>query len=107
VSITRGMPLASIALPFSLAVTPGIFAQDVNSVPKTGPTSVANMANDPSTILTTAAEINGLHGPSLRPWHVKASYQTFDLKGKPRDSGTCEEFWPSDKRYRRPRRLFL
>lgn len=58
------------------------------------------MPNDPGAILNMAAKVNGLNGPNLQPWHIKASYQTFDLKGKPQDSGTYEEFWMSDKKYR-------
>jgi TonB family protein len=59
------------------------------------------MPSDPGAIIAMAAKVNGLNGPNLQPWHIKASYQTFDLKGKLRDSGTYEEFWSSDRKYRR------
>ncbi len=94
------LPLARIALAFSLAVGPSLFAQGANSASAAGAQSSGTMPNDPGTLLNMAAKVNGLSGPNLHPWHLKASYQTFDLKGKPQDSGTYEEFWISDKKYR-------
>jgi len=93
--------LARMALGFHLVVTPVVFAQAANSGAPAGAQTVSTMPSDPRAILEEAAKANGLNGPDLRPWHIKASYETFDLKGKPQDSGTYEEFWISDKKYRR------
>ena len=37
----------------------------------------------------------------MSPWHVKATYQEFDSKGKLSGSGSYEEFRVSDKSYKR------
>lgn len=58
------------------------------------------MPKDPAAILDVAAKLNGLSGPDVRPWHIKLSYQTFD-QGKAQESGVYEEFWVSDKKYKR------
>jgi TonB family protein len=92
---------ARIALALGLVVTPALFAQGANTAPAADAQSAANMPKDPSAILSMAAKLNGLNGPNLQPWHIKANYQTFDLTGKPQDSGTYEEFWISDRKYRR------
>jgi TonB family protein len=67
--------------------------------PPSGETTVS-MPSDSAEILAAASIANGLAGTDLRPWHIKATYQTFD-SGKPTGSGTYEEFWASDKKYRR------
>lgn len=36
---------------------------------------------------------NGLHEPGLQPWHVRATWQILDDKGKPEKQGTWEEWW--------------
>jgi len=82
-------------------VTPALFAQNANTAPAADTQSIGTMPDDPSAILSTAAKVNGLNDPNLQPWHIKASYRTFDLQGKPQDSGTYEEFWISDRKYRR------
>ena len=92
---------ARIALALSLMVTPALFAQNANTAPVVETQLGAPMPNDPNAILSTAAKVNGLNSPNLQPWHIKASYQTFDVKGEPKDSGTYEEFWISDRKYRR------
>lgn len=59
------------------------------------------MPKDPAAILDVAAKVNGLSGPGVRPWHIKLSYETFDDKGHSEDSGVYEEFWISERNYRR------
>ena len=40
------------------------------------------------------AEVDtSLDDVSLRPWHLKLEIQFYDLKGKPTDKGTIEEWW--------------
>jgi TonB family protein len=58
------------------------------------------MPSDPMEILNAGAVVNGLHGSDLKPWHIKATYQLFDPNGKPKNSGSFEEFWITDKKYK-------
>ncbi|HTV81046.1 MAG TPA: energy transducer TonB [Acidobacteriaceae bacterium] len=40
---------------------------------------------------------NGMHGPGVQPWHIRATWQIVDDKGrpdgKPGDEGSWEEWW--------------
>lgn len=66
--------------------------------------SAANMkAEDASALLArlqSAATVNSLDDASLKPWHLKVSYQLFDNKGKPGEQGTMEEWRSSPKLYK-------
>ena len=107
---TMASAFANAALLISFLIPPKLFAQDtpltqpaLNSPPTA--MSIAHetipMPKDPAAILNVAAKVNGLGGPGLRPWHVRVSYQTFDTNGHSQDFGTYEEFWISDKKYKR------
>jgi TonB family protein len=52
-------------------------------------------------LLKLASTLNGLQAPGLHPWHLKASYQTFDHAGDPEPAGTFEEFWVSPTNFKR------
>lgn len=56
---------------------------------------------DPRAILAAAAPYYDFNDPALKPWHLKASYQLYDDKGKPTEQGTFEYWWVSPKVYRR------
>lgn len=43
--------------------------------------------------LQSADTANTLDDATLRPWHLKVSFQLFDAKGKPTEQGTLEEWW--------------
>jgi TonB family protein len=53
----------------------------------------SGLPKDPAALLALAAQQNGLEGPGLKPWHIKASYQLYDAKGNPTAKGTFEEWW--------------
>ncbi len=36
----------------------------------------------------------------MKPWHLIATYQTFDDQGKPKDHGNFEEWWAGPDRYK-------
>ena len=55
--------------------------------------AVAQTASDP------ARKTNGL-GEDTKPWHVHATYQTFDEQGKPSGTGTFEMWWASATKYK-------
>jgi hypothetical protein len=56
---------------------------------------------DPKELLDLARKVNGLSGPDVQPWHLKASFELFDNDGKSKDKGTYEEWWVGDKQYKR------
>ena len=58
------------------------------------------MPKDPDALMLMAARVNGLSGADMTPWHLKASYQTFDADGKPKDAGTFEEWWAGPEKYK-------
>jgi TonB family protein len=58
------------------------------------------MPKDPNALMQLAARVNGLGSPDMKPWHVKANYQTFDADGKPKDQGVFEEWWASPDKYK-------
>jgi hypothetical protein len=77
-----------------------------NSTPPTQPSAATTLANsptptDPKELLDLGRKVNGLTGPDVEPWHLKASFETFDDDGKSKDKGTYEEWWVSDKQYKR------
>lgn len=55
---------------------------------------------DPAERLEVGRRLNGLAVPGAKPWHLKATYQLYDDKAKPTESGTYEEWWFSDKQYK-------
>lgn len=61
----------------------------------------SGMRSDLARILEAAHEVNGLDGSNVSPWHMKVSYQTFDVNSQPKISGSYEELWISPKKYRR------
>jgi len=85
--------IASVALAMVGAIGVG-WAQEAASV------QAAKMPKSPTDLMVLAAETNGLAGLDDRPWHVKATYQTFDADGKPEHLGIFEEWWAGPKRYK-------
>jgi TonB family protein len=61
----------------------------------------SSIPDDPAAMLAMGSRANGLDGRDIEPWHIKASYQTFDSDGDPDKSGTYEEFWVSVRKYKR------
>lgn len=58
------------------------------------------MPNDPNAAMALATRVNGLGSPDMKPWHLKARYQTFDVDGKPKDQGVFEEWWAGAQKYK-------
>jgi TonB family protein len=58
------------------------------------------MPKDPAKLMQLATKVNGLDSPDIKPWHLKATYQTFDDEGKPKDQGTFEEWWAGHTKYK-------
>ena len=53
--------------------------------------------NDPQTLLKAAAQYYDYDSYNMKPWHLKASYQFYDLKGNPAEQGKWEFWWVSPK----------
>jgi hypothetical protein len=56
------------------------------------------LPDNPKDILELAARTNGLGGDNLKPWRLKASFETFDEQGKSQSSGTLEVHWAGPAR---------
>ncbi|MGC2639293.1 MAG: energy transducer TonB [Acidobacteriaceae bacterium] len=51
-------------------------------------------------MMNLAWQLNGLHDPSLKPWHLRATWQTLDDKQQPLAQGTWEEWWAARGKYK-------
>lgn len=69
-------------------------AQDSNSG------KAADAAADPKALMYLAKQSNGLTGPGLKPWHLKATFELLDDSGNATDKGTYEEFWVGPKKFK-------
>jgi hypothetical protein len=58
------------------------------------------LPKDPKEVFAAAAPFYDFNDASLKPWHLKASYQLYDGDGKPTEQGTYEYWWASPKVYR-------
>jgi TonB family protein len=63
-------------------------------------TAVSTLPKDAHEILAAAAPFYDFSSPELKPWHLKARYQLYDLKGNPTDQGVWEYWWMSPKVHR-------
>jgi TonB family protein len=80
---------------FALSLTallPGFAQTTVNAGP--------GLPKDPREVFAAAAPFYDFISPDLKPWHLKATYQLYDEKGKPGEQGTYEYWWASPKVYR-------
>ena len=59
-----------------------------------------DLPKDPRAILAMAAPLYDFNDPTLKPWHLKATYQLYDENGKPSEQGTFEYWWASPKIFR-------
>jgi TonB family protein len=59
-----------------------------------------SLPKDPRAILAAAAPFYDFSDPALKPFHLKATYQLYDVNGKPTEQGTFEYWRASPKVYR-------
>jgi TonB family protein len=59
------------------------------------------MPGDSATLMSLAREKNGLDSSDVQPWHIHGAYTFFDNDGKPQSSGVYEEWWFSERKYKR------
>jgi hypothetical protein len=96
-------PIAFLLLAFTQAATSS--QPPANATPAAQPPAPADLVNtptptDPRERLALGRRLNGLEGPDVQPWHLKASYEVFDENGKSTDKGAFEEWWVSQKQYK-------
>ncbi|MGA2832288.1 MAG: energy transducer TonB [Terracidiphilus sp.] len=53
------------------------------------------LPTDPREVFAAAAPFYDFNSPDLKPWHLKATYQLYDEKGKPTEQGIYEYWWAS------------
>jgi len=87
---------------FILLLQPAVFAQSnsAGSPISSAPQAEQPLPKDAGALLALAGQVNGLGAPGLKPWHMKASYETFDPQGKSSGQGTFEVFWSGPKKYK-------
>ncbi len=77
-----------------------VFAAGLEGLGQTAASKPQPLPKDPRAILAEAAPYYDFSDPSLKPWHMKATYQLYDDKGKPSEQGTFEYWWASPKVHR-------
>jgi TonB family protein len=79
------------------------FSQSTPAAPEPAAASLpaASVPTDPAEMMKTAADLNGLEGSNIKPWHLKATFQLYDSDGKPSEQGTFEEYWAGPHKYKR------
>jgi TonB family protein len=83
---------ACLCLPFASAQSP---APDSTAAPATP------MPKNPRALWTLIAGRNGLRGDDLKPWHLSATFETFDRDGNSEGTGSFEEWWASPQKWKR------
>jgi hypothetical protein len=78
-----------------------VFPAPAQSSTQTETPGLARHRKDAAAILDTAAKLNGLNNPLSGPWHLRVSYQILNDKGQTQDSGTYEELWVAENKYKR------
>lgn len=61
--------------------------------------SVPAIPGNPNKLMLLGAQLNGL-APDMKPWHLRANFQTFDADGKPKDQGVFEEWWDASAKWK-------
>jgi hypothetical protein len=89
--------LSFIAL-FFVALQAGFGQTAASTAP--GLSAGPGLPTDPRAVFAAAAPFYNFSNPTLKPWHLKASYQLYDEKGEPAEKGTYEYWWASPEVYR-------
>lgn len=76
---------------YGLVLLPGLAQQPAPA------SSTPALPKDPRAVFDLARPLYDFSDPSLKPWHLKASYQLYDEKGAPATKGTFEYWWASPK----------
>jgi len=63
-------------------------------------TPLPPLPKEPQEIFAAAAPLYDFSAPTVKPWHIKVSYQLYDETGKPSDRGTYDYWWAAPETYR-------
>ena len=113
----RKFGMATLILLLAHAVTPALAQSAANpsassnggttapvpATPSSAPAveAMPTLPADAAGILSLASRYNGLDAPGLMPWHIAATYETFDAKGQSSAKGTFDDYWLGDGKYKR------
>lgn len=67
---------------------------------QTASNAAAGLPKDSREIFAAAAPFYDFSDPTLKPWHLKATYQLYNEIGDPAEKGSYEYWWASPKVYR-------
>ena len=84
--------LLAVSVLFVALLLPGFGQTAVNAGP--------GLPKEPREILAAAAPSYDFSSPELKPWHLKAIYRLYDLKGNLTEQGTWEYWWATQKIHR-------
>ena len=62
---------------------------------QTTASAAPGLPSDPRVLIAEARPLYDFADATLKPWHLKASYQLYDDKGNPGEQGTFEYWWAS------------
>lgn len=71
-----------------------------SALSQSAPSPTPSLPTDPRALLTAAAPFYDFSSPTQKPWHMKVSYQFYDLKGKPAEQGVWDHWWAAPKVHR-------
>jgi TonB family protein len=77
-----------------------IFAVALPGLGQTAASAAPGLPKDPREVFAMAAPYYDFADPALKPFHIKATYQLYDEKGKLLEQGTFEYWWASPPVYR-------
>lgn len=90
--MNRSLAPAAVLCLASLLPCPILPQQTASTPPR--------LPKDPAALLKSAWQENGLHGPDVQPWHVHATWTDVDQKGQATSTGTWEEWWAGENKYK-------
>jgi TonB family protein len=67
---------------------------------QTAPDAGPGLPKEPAEVFAMAAPYYDFSSPTLKPWHLKATYQLYDDTGNSVEQGTYEYWWASPQVYR-------
>lgn len=98
--LTVILPTIFAAVAFAQTPPPTPAPAEAPPMSQTATTPVASLPADPAALLQLAADANGLHAPTLKPWHLRATWQVLEEKKHVKAQGVWEEWWAGDQQYK-------
>jgi len=90
---------ALLPLPLAAGILVSLF--ELVAVPPLAQEISSPTPTEPKVLLHLAASLNGLNGPELKPWHLKAALREADDAGNTTLDGNFEEFWAAPGEFKR------